>query len=625
MSTPTTTINHTHLLCFMAGKNKTYFVALSTKSNTSNLNNGMYRYLDSSDVYIDNLVIIDAFNREIPREVALNDKTATLVAWHAEFVFYAIQRNHPYHSSKLSQWRSIDVWRAASGLSQLIDRSPDERKLLNTTSKDGTKLPLGDADEIKKRRLALVAKDAQVTKATWHVMTANHQATMPNWSEWHTHVVINSRGVTVDKDFVYNYCKALEFLRDDSRGILAHINKGKTPTAIELRNLINSFGYVRIKDLTRTEIAKVQSVKLDIPDVTTKADDDWTKKTTFRALQAALLYKDLSDDNKDVRLHSYFYRFDYSAYCGAYRFYGTTTGRWTSPGVNLHNLSKDGTLDELHQGRKFCAAGDIQSLVNASIDKGRLWLLRTAFRAEEGCKLVMMDYRQIEARLLAAFVGEEWKINAYKAGLDLYKVSASKMFSVSYDNVTDSQRAYGKLAEISLGYGAGVQALTAKGVNHSVATRIVDEWRSINAKVVEFWTRIHKAYTYTYAEGLPSTVNGLMLSKVENGVMIQLLTGRAIVCVDAPSAINGATLTARVISAMARDIMAHSLVELERQKLQVVMHNQDEIVCEIKDDNALDKKVQKIRGIMLSSGNVVSSLLLPLPLDVDVKVNDFYY
>ncbi len=117
-------------------------------------------------------------------------------------------------------------------------------------------------------------------------------------------------------------------------------------------------------------------------------------------------------------------------------------------------------------------------------------------------------------------------------------------------------------------------------------------------------------------------MNGVLLSVHPNGIAIKLLTGRTIVCTEEPSKVTGATLTARVISAMARDVLATALVRLSGAGIKVVMHQHDEVVAEV-EEAKLEEVTAKMQEVMVASSEVVQGLATPL--EVSVKVNDFYY
>ena len=77
---------------------------------------------------------------------------------------------------------------------------------------------------------------------------------------------------------------------------------------------------------------------------------------------------------------------------------------------------------------------------------------------EPGNKLVVADYSNVEGRGLAWLAGEETALATFRAGTDIYKVLASSMFKVAYEDVTKDRRQIAKAAILGLGYGGGVAA-----------------------------------------------------------------------------------------------------------------------------------------------------------------------
>jgi hypothetical protein len=113
--------------------------------------------------------------------------------------------------------------------------------------------------------------------------------------------------------------------------------------------------------------------------------------------------------------------------------------------------------------------------------------------------LVVGDFSSVESRGLAWQAAEQWKLDAYHQGHDLYKVQASKIFGVPYEQVTKPQRQIGKVGELACGYGAGADAVhsfAAKmGVEMTVqeAAKLVIDWRAANEGVVTYWKQLDQA------------------------------------------------------------------------------------------------------------------------------------
>lgn len=158
-----------------------------------------------------------------------------------------------------------------------------------------------------------------------------------------------------------------------------------------------------------------------------------------------------------------------------------TSGR----GVQMQNLKRlkivremEGLYDDDENWTNDDLAENIRQVFTSSHPDGRL---------------VVGDLASIESRGLAWLAGEDWKLEAYARGEDLYKVQASKIFGTPYGEVTKGERQTGKVGELSCGYGAGpaaVQAFAAKmGIvmSDSDSGMLVREWRAANPKIEELW------------------------------------------------------------------------------------------------------------------------------------------
>ena len=109
--------------------------------------------------------------------------------------------------------------------------------------------------------------------------------------------------------------------------------------------------------------------------------------------------------------------------------------------------------------------------------------------------LLVGDFSSVEGRGLAYLAGEQWKVEAFRVGKDMYKLLAAspEMFNIPYDSVTKQQRQLGKVGELSCGYNAGgpaVQAFASKmgtELSEAEASQLVTKWRAANPKIVQFW------------------------------------------------------------------------------------------------------------------------------------------
>ena len=181
--------------------------------------------------------------------------------------------------------------------------------------------------------------------------------------------------------------------------------------------------------------------------------------------------------------------------------------RTSSVGVQMQNLKR---LDGNH-------LGDMDSMEENPGDWSNDKLaenLRQVFTATDpDGELVVGDFSSVESRGLAYVAGENWKLDAYHKGQDLYRVLGAKIGGLTYDEVPKSHplRQTGKVGELACGYGAGAGAVAsfAQGMGiemtEAEACNLVSDWRSINPMVVKMWNDLNDDL-HAAVKGIPTTV-----------------------------------------------------------------------------------------------------------------------
>ena len=178
----------------------------------------------------------------------------------------------------------------------------------------------------------------------------------------------------------------------------------------------------------------------------------------------------------------------------SYMHYGASqSGRTSGKGVQMQNLPR------LHGGGRDMSslyAGHTAYWTNDDLSAN----LRQVFTATHpGGALIVGDFKSVESRALGYLAGETWKVQAYTAGKDLYRVLAAKMFNLDYYAVSDEQRQTGKVGELACGYGSGNVAVKdfAKKMGVEMSDEesgtLVNDWRETNPKVVDMWDRLNEA------------------------------------------------------------------------------------------------------------------------------------
>lgn len=309
---------------------------------------------------------------------------------------------------------------------------------------------------------------------------------------------------------------------------------------------------------------------------------------------------------------------------GALMYHGAGTGRWSGRLIQPQNFPR-GAFSEVDFCVDLFAHGDLEDV--------QLWFgdpmvaastcLRGMIIPEDGMDFVCADYSSIEGRVLAWLAGETSALSVYRSGRDPYKVNASAIYSVAYEDVTKPQRQVGKVAELALGYQGSVGAFNQMAVNYGVrlpddeVKKIVESWREVHPETVRLWRELEFACTqavtnpgstfvYRTARFVVRTIHGtpFLAMRLPSGRCLWYCRPRmalktmpwgeqkAVVAFDGVDSktrkwgiqyLYGGLLAENLTQATARDLLVNGMLNAERHDYQIVMHVHDEAVAEIKE------------------------------------------
>lgn len=286
---------------------------------------------------------------------------------------------------------------------------------------------------------------------------------------------------------------------------------------------------------------------------------------------------------------------------GTIQYFGAHTGRWAGRGVQLQNLPSVTAGDD-EKTQAFVDRVMNEPAENFSISELKP-LIRGALMAPSGQTLTVCDYSAIEARVLAWLAGEEWVLEAFRAGRDIYIETAARMFHVPYDEAKPLRKK-GKVAVLALGYGGGINALKAMGAEGTDAEleEIKQTYRAANPRIAKFWADMDRAMRNRSGRvgeyiAIHPKANGLVTIKLPSGreLFYHKLHFRTVSKFDkevealhfldpkshrAVIPTYGGRLTENVTQAVARDVLAHALVNLDKENVPVVAHVHDEVIAE---------------------------------------------
>ena len=420
---------------------------------------------------------------------------------------------------------------------------------------------------------------------------------------------INDRGILVDQVLV-----------DHAVTCDTEYREQVTRRAYELSGLENPNSPAQIKEWLSDKGVEVESLsKKAVAGLIKETDGEGLEMLKLRLLMAKTSVKKYEAIKRSVCLDGRVH--------GLLQFYGANrTGRWAGRLVQVQNLPQN-HLEDLSLARDLVKAGDYETLdlLFDSVPGVLSELIRTAFIPKPGCRFIVADFSAIEARVLAWLSGENWRIQTFIEGGDIYCASASKMFGVPVVKHGENGhlRQKGKISELALGYGGSQGALTAMGaidmgIPEEELPELVSQWRAANPHITKFWWDVDAASKKAVREKTRVDLGNVAFEYRSGILFITLPSGRKLSYVKprletnrfGRSAITyegvgeskkwmrietyGAKLTENIVQATARDLLAQAMLRLRAAGYEIVMHVHDEAVVEVPEGTSSVEEVCRI-------------------------------
>lgn len=200
-------------------------------------------------------------------------------------------------------------------------------------------------------------------------------------------------------------------------------------------------------------------------------------------------------------------------------------------------------------------------------------LIRKVFHPKEGDLFVDSDYSQIELRLLAHMSGDEQLIEAFRENQDIHRSTASKVFHVPFEEVTELQRRNAKAVNFGIVYGISAYGLSQDlDISQKEAQSFIDSYFETYPKIKEF---LDHTVAEAKEKGYSKTLYGRIrpIPELSSGNYMQRQFGER-VAMNAP--IQG---TAADIIKIAM-IRVHDRLLREGYKSRLILQVHDELLIE---------------------------------------------
>ena len=621
-------------------------IDLETYSDVDLGNCGVYRYVEG-DFHIllfayafddDPVQIIDlACGEELPQEVrdAIFDPDIIKVAWNAQFERTCLSH---YFGMQLSpdSWRCSMVHAASLALPLKLKTAAEVMKTGEQKDRAGedlikyfsvpckpTKTNGGRTRNLPEHApekwqmfkdycLQDVRTERDIRKRLEQFPLLEHE-----WDFYHMDQRINDRGILIDRNLVEQAITCDLMLSDEMTKRAYALTGLENPNSVsQLKGWLEERG-IPVDSLGKKDVAALIT-DLDKHSADQEALDMMKlrlqmAKSSVKKYQAADRYI-----CKDGRAHGLF------QFSGANR-----TQRWAGRGIQLQNLPQNhiSTLDEARELLKM-GCFDMLEVIYGNTPDILSQLLRTMLIAKPGHQFIVADFSAIEARVLAWLAGEQWRIEAFNRGDDIYCASASQMFGVPVvkHGVNGELRQKGKVAELACGYGGASGALISMGaldmgLTESELPGLIDDWRNSNPHIVQFWWDVERAAVDTIKDRQDRKVGRVGFQFYSNTLWLVLPSGRKLAYIKPKMLPNrfgrmavtyeglgqnnkwgrGETYSGKLVEnitqATARDLLAEAMWRMEQTGLDIVGHVHDEVILEVPTGSVTVDEVVRIMSV----------------------------
>lgn len=612
---------------------QTLSIDIETFSTTDLTKSGVYRYVEDNNFQIllfghsvdhGPVRVIDlACGEKIPADIiaALDNPSVIKWAFNAQFERTCLSKLVG-HQLAPEGWHCTMIWAATLGLPLSLEGVGTVLGLEKQKLKEGKDLiryfcvpckatkvndgrtrnyPVNDKEKWELFK-SYNARDVETELAIQDKL-ARFPVPEYVWEQYHLDQQINDAGIALDMELVE---KAIDC---DKAFKKKHMDRARLLTGLD-----NPNSPIQLKEWLESKGVKVESLaKAAVKEMLAEADGEVEEVLQLRQLLAKSSVKKYAAMEHAV-CHDGRAR-------GLIQFYGANrTGRYSGRLVQVQNLPQN-HISDLKVARNLIKTGDFDGaeLLYDSVPNVLSELIRTAFVPKPGNKFLVADFSAIEARVIVWLAGEKWRMDVFATHGKIYEASASAMFHIPIEEIKKGSplRQKGKIAELALGYGGSVGALTAMGaLDMGVAEEelkpLVDAWRKSNPMITKLWWDVDKAAVTAIKEKKPVKLQGLIFEYVSGILFIRLPSGRRLAYVKPRLFENdfgrenisyegvgeskkwmripsyGPKFVENIVQGIARDILAETMNRLVDAGYHIVMHVHDECVIEAPLDTDLE-------------------------------------
>lgn len=237
--------------------------------------------------------------------------------------------------------------------------------------------------------------------------------------------------------------------------------------------------------------------------------------------------------------------------------------------------------------------------------------IRKVFIPKDGCVLVDADYSQIELRVLAHMSGDENLIHAYREAQDIHRLTASQVFHIPFDEVTDLQRRNAKAVNFGIVYGISSFGLSQDlSISRKEAQEYIQKYFETYPKIKEF---LDSCVTEAKEKGYARTMFGRRrpMPELKSSNFMQRSFGER-VAMNAP------------IQGTAADIIKIAMIRVDQRLKAEGLKSR--LLLQVHDELLLEASTEELDAVeQILSEEMEGAAELSVPLEIDMKQGKNWY
>lgn len=237
--------------------------------------------------------------------------------------------------------------------------------------------------------------------------------------------------------------------------------------------------------------------------------------------------------------------------------------------------------------------------------------IRKVFIPKDGCVLVDADYSQIELRVLAHMSGDENLIHAYREAQDIHRLTASQVFHIPFDEVTDLQRRNAKAVNFGIVYGISSFGLSQDlSISRKEAQEYIQKYFETYPKIKEF---LDSCVTEAKEKGYARTMFGRRrpMPELKSSNFMQRSFGER-VAMNAP------------IQGTAADIIKIAMIRVDQRLKAEGLKSR--LLLQVHDELLLEASTEELDAVeQILSEEMEGAAELSVPLEIDMKQGENWY